>query len=84
MSVKEGQQFGSWGPSTLFRHSLFSRSKNTSEAASLPAHGVSEFHSIPLSAARSDLRKPLDLLYIKVMRAHSRTHNDTDAPKKEA
>lgn len=52
-------KFGSWGPSSLFRHSLFSPSKNTSEAASLPAHGASEFHSLLLSAAQSDQRSCL-------------------------
>lgn len=49
-------KFGSWGPSSLFRHSLFSLSKNTSETASLPAHGESEFHSIKLKAAQSEVR----------------------------
>lgn len=48
VSTEERGRFGSWGPSSLFRHSLFSLSKNTSEAASLPAHGASEFHSILL------------------------------------
>ena len=56
---KGGGRFGSWGPSSLFRHSLFSPSKNTSEAASLPAHGASEFHSILLAATQSDLRSCL-------------------------
>lgn len=59
VSTEERGRFGSWGPSSLFRHSLFSPSKNTSEAASLPAHGASEFHSILLSAAQSDLRSCL-------------------------
>lgn len=59
VSTEERVRFGSWGPSSLFRHSLFSPSKNTSEAASLPAHGASEFHSILLSAAQSDLRSCL-------------------------
>lgn len=59
VSTEERGRFGSWGPSSLFRHSLFSPSKNTSEAASLPAHGASEFHSILLSAAQSDLRRCL-------------------------
>lgn len=58
VSTEARGRFGSWGPSRLFRHSLFSPSKNTSEAAFLP-HGASEFHSILLSAAQSDLRSCL-------------------------
>lgn len=53
VSIEKRGRFGSWGPSSLFRHSLFSLSKNTSEAASLPAHGASEFHSILLSAIQT-------------------------------
>lgn len=56
---KRGEGFGSWAPSSLFRHSLFSPTENTSDAASLPAPGASEFQGIRLSAARSDLRRRL-------------------------
>lgn len=56
VSREERRKFGRLGHSRLFRHSLFSLSKNTSETAFLPAHAESEFHRAQRRAARSDLR----------------------------
>lgn len=76
VSRKERGKFGRLGHNSLFRHSLFSLSKNTSETTFLPAHAQSEFHSSSLWS-----EELLHLLYIKAyahINMHPKCHRRTN------